>query len=289
MKKIFFIIFYSLCSLTIYAKTGLSTNGIWGDCHSKDQMLVLGLFSEKKQDTTNQNYKKIGILLSDFNYWIDDAHSEGENSNFYNKLKAKYPGFTWHQYTHRLMFHWGYDWHDPIGNNALKIAFFKLNDGYSQERTTEQIKMFDSFINDIEEEQRQREYKMSAAVAYFFGTGGATTFNHSIGALIYYTHLLGDHVVHSNSYSEEAVLSTTEIMRKIKIEVGNLTPNETLRKRCAKEIDSFNTDWKKLNNSALTNEALAEQALNVMEQKIPPILKKTWKSTFTNAGLVFVY
>lgn len=290
MKKCAFLLIFFLSALSAFSKTDRDKSGnIWGDCHSRDQMLILGLHSEQKRDATSQNFSKIGDLLSEFNFLIDDHKAEGENSKFYKELQDKYNkyggvDFSKHKYTHRIMFHWGYDWGDPLGHDALEKAFFGI-DTNLKKLNPEQKKLFKSFQNDIINEQRKREAKMTGEVANFFNAQDARNFNRSIGALIYYTHLLGDQMKHANSYSQEAVLPLSQIINKIETAVNDI-PNES---RSAKERKSFKSEWKTLKNSKTTGDSLAQEALRVLQTYLPPILEKSFKSTFKSAGLTFVY
>lgn len=286
------LIYFASLSTALSAKSGLENGSIWGECHTKDQMRILGLYngsSSKNISITNSNYEHLKTLLEDFNYWIDDQSAEGENMQFYKKLQDKYPNFSWHRYTHRLMFHWGYDWGDPYGHQALKKAFFNLNNLDEFKMTTKQHEIYNAFLYDIYREQEIREYMMTTSVEEFFGTYNAREFNHAIGALIYYTHLLGDHIEHANSHTEEAVLSVNQIMLKMEEEINNIMPNGTLRLRSAGNIRKFNREWKQLKNSGMNDCQLAKNTVEVLSVTLPPILERTWGTTFKNTGLQFIY
>lgn len=288
MKKFALLSVLLAFALPSFSKSGLAGKSVWGDCHSRDQMLVLGLYSEKKRDETEQNFNKIGYLLSKFNYLIDDYKGGGENSEFYNKLKSKYNkydfvNFSYHNYTHRIMFHWGYDYRDPMGHNALEGAFFNSEKINLRKLTSEQKKVYKSFLKDIIQEQGRREKIMTGEVEKFFNVNNK--FHHSIGSLIYYTHLLGDHMEHANSYTEEAVLSIPQIFSRIKSAVDDI-PNESKSK---KEREYFKKEWRELENSNKTGNALATRAMKVLQTTLPPILEKSFEDTFKKAGLTFVY
>lgn len=156
----------------VFPKSAYGVKGIWSeDSHIHDQMRVFGLLNDDTGEhinITEKNYKKCKKLLENFNYWIDDQASEGENKQFYYLLQEKYNNFNWHKFGHRLMFHWGFDWGDPEGHAALKKAFFNLNNPDDIELTSEQEEMFDSFINDIKKEQQRRESLMTKEVETFF-------------------------------------------------------------------------------------------------------------------------
>lgn len=107
--------------------------------------------------------------------------------------------------------------------------------------------------------------------------------------MIYYTHLIGDHIESKNSYTEEAVLSTEQIIRKIENEIERLVVNETQRAMANNELSSFYVEWKVLKNSGKTGIGLAQAVINVLSIYLPPILDKLWGNTFNNAGLQFVY
>lgn len=295
-KKFIFCIFIIIVfNSQIFSKTALVNNKtIWGECHIHDQMLVLGLFngnSEKNINQTNKNYEIIKDVLNQINYWIDDQYTEGENKQFYYKLQQKYSkyNFSWHKYGHRLLFHWGYDWGDPVGHSALKKAFFNLEKVDESKLTPDQIQMLEDFLFDIQKEQAKRESLMTDTIGNFFNTNGARDFNHSIGALIYYTHLIGDHIETANSYTDEAVLSTEQIMIKIEKEIERLIGNETLQAKVSVELDVFNREWKKLKNSGKNGSILAQGVIDVLSKNLSPIINKLWGNTFRNTGLQFVY
>lgn len=296
-KRFFYLLFFIVLNIQIYPKSALFNNTtIWGECHIHDQMLLLGLYngnSEKNINQTNKNYEIIKDVLIQFNYWIDDQYKEGENKRFYYELQQKYKinksKFSWHKYTHRLLFHWGYDWGDPVGHYALKKAFFNLEEIDENKLSPEEKQMFDNFLYDIQKEQAKREAQMTDLIGNFFNSKGSRDFNHSIGALIYYTHLIGDHIQTANSYTDEAVLSTEQIMIKIKKEIDRLVGNETLRAKVSNELEMFNQEWKKLKNSGKNGSILAQGVIDVLAQYLSPILDKLWGNTFRNTGLQFVY
>ncbi len=263
----FVVAFYVLSlSFLCYAKQGSE--------HAQDQLYVLGLWNESKLQESKENLKLMNGLLRTFNLGIDD-----EYSIFLDQLKTKYPGFNWGDYTHRLLYHWGYDYGDPSNHKALSDACIDKLGDYSKCM---------SLIDDVKKEQKDREARMTNAIASFFKTN-VREFNHAIGAIIYYTHLLGDHIQHSNKKTDLAVFSTYNIKSRIKTEVDKLAHNLTLREKAQKELTAFNNAWRVLKNRDLSNEAEAQAVIDVLAKHLPPILEKIYGNTFKNTGVKFVY
>lgn len=248
------------------------------DGHIHDQMLVLGLWNDSKVSVSKINQSNVWSLLKRFNDGIDEYNGDNQ---FYNKLKAKYPGFNWGEYGHRIIFHWGYDWGDPLNHKAIDVLCMqKLGDEYA----------CNSLKNDIKLEQEYRESKMTNAVAEFFKTAGLRDFNHAIGAFIYYTHLLGDHIEHaeSNDLTNEAVFSTNNIKDRLEVEIRRLTPNKTIAAKCAGEIAKLQKAWDDMRNRGLTGEEEAQAVIDVLKKYLPPILDKAWGNTFKKAGVEII-
>ena len=137
IKKI--LLFFLLLSLPFF------TFAKDGDEHEKDQLKVLGLWNDNDwfaKQKSKKNREIMRPLLVLYNDMIDDPsdnknsdihqslfykkyYHTGEDREFYNLVKERFPGFTWGKYTHRLFYHWGFEYGDPANQEKLQVQFYK--------------------------------------------------------------------------------------------------------------------------------------------------------------------
>lgn len=273
-----------------------------GDEHEKDQLRVLGLWNDSKgsewfgKKKNKKNREIMRPLLVLYNDMIDDPSDnknedvhqsafykkyfrKGEDREFYSRIKEKFPGFSWGKYTHRLFYHWGFEYGDPANQDKLRIQFYKkLPDATEEE--------WNAFLTLIQEEQGKRNKKTINATDEFFGLAGDKTFARGIAGICYYTHLLGDHVVHAEKSSEsaEAVLSSKFIAKNIDRYVKDLATHGN-----QKEFQRYKEYHDKVNSTVFENdEQYAQAMIDMLVEYVPQLLKRNLPETFKNLNLEFV-
>ena len=235
---------------------------------------LLVLYNDMIDDPSDD--KNANIHQSAF--YIKYYH-KGENRQFYSDIKEKFPGFTWGTYTHRLFYHWGFEYGDPANQDKIKIQFYRKFP-YASEAE------WNDFITLIKEEQGKRNKKTIKATDEFFSLAGDRTFSRGIAGICYYTHLLGDLIVHSTKTTDtaEAVLSSKFIARNLDRYVKDLAMHGN-----QKEFQQY----KAYNQKVIlliyqSDEQYAQAMLDMLIEYVPKLLKRNLSETFTKKGLVFV-
>ena len=291
IKKI--LLFFLLLSLPFF------TFAKDGDEHEKDQLKVLGLWNDNDwfaKQKSKKNREIMRPLLVLYNDMIDDPsdnknsdihqslfykkyYHTGEDREFYNLVKEKFPGFTWGKYTHRLFYHWGFEYGDPANQEKLQVQFYKKLPNATE---TE----WNDFIQLIQSEQEKRNQKTVKATDEFFSLAGDRTFSRGIAGICYYTHLLGDLVVHSTNSSEsaEAVLSSKFIARNLDRYVKDLATHGN-----QKEFQQYKEYHEKVLMTVYqSNEQYAQAMIDMLAEYVPKLLKRNLATTFKNKQLEFV-
>lgn len=290
-RRIVLLLAIFLCTFQCFAKDG--------DEHERDQLKVLGLWKDSEwlgKQRSKKNREIMRPLLVLYNDMIDDPsdnknsdihqsafykkyYHKGEDREFYNSVKEKFPGFTWGKYTHRLFYHWGFEYGDPANQDKLKVQFFKKLPNAKE-------KEWENFLQIVQEEQGKRNKKTVEATDEFFDLGGDRTFARGIAGICYYTHLLGDLVVHSTSSSEsaEAVLSSKFIAKNLDRYVKDLATHGN-----QKEFQQYKAYHEKvLLTTYESNEQYAQAMLDMLAEFVPTLLKRNLSATFSKKGLEFV-
>ena len=270
-----------------------------GDEHEKDQLRVLGLWNETDwfaKQKSKKNREIMRPLLVLYNDMIDDPndnknqdihqsafykkyYKSGEDREFYQQIKEQFTGFTWGKYTHRLFYHWGFEYGDPANQDKLRVQFFKKLPNASEQE-------WEKFLTLIQEEQGKRNKKTIAATDDFFSLGGDRTFSRGIAGICYYTHLLGDLVEHSTNSNEsaEAVLPSKFIAKNLDRYVKDLAMHGN-----QKEFQQYKAYHEKVLLTVYeSNEQYAQAMIDMLAEFVPKLLQRNLGETFKAKELVFV-
>lgn len=295
IHKIIIVLFFLALSMgPAFSKSGSS--------HAKDMAAVLGLYSyDNHQKESKENLNGLMPLLDLINQMIDDTHTEeflanheekysswgelypdfhpnsyytiGENKKLYHLLQDDF-GFGWGEYGHRLMFHWGFEEKTNINSGSLETA---LEQSLKTELSKREFnKLKNQLIDTIYEIQKDRMNTMREAVAVFFNLEKLKDVSRGIAAILYYVHLLGDHVEHANDKTAEAVLSPNLILKAIDgtyLKLLDPKNNDSQGKKARNDLQSLKTEMKALKSSNLDDTKYAEKMLDLLIRYLPSTMR----------------
>lgn len=261
-----------------------------GNDHSIDMLRVLGLYSKSKEQSnkSKNNQSKLQPLFTKFNDYIDKPNVvgyEGVTDNYYDEIKKNHNFAYEQQYTHRELYHWGFDFDkkttsEGIPNdyqipNALRLTFIKWNGD-------EAVSDWYRFLKDLKNEQEKRNNSLINSVKESFGITDSSDAR-DIAALLYYTHLLGDHIEHEGLNSGEAVLELDKIVYNIDDHMRSLTYD---LKR-----NSFYNDYDRKIDSLQNGDdrQYAQGVLDTLSIYLPKILRYRFSKEFASKNLQFVF
>lgn len=253
-----------------------------GKAHTDDMLKVLGLYSLTNSELTAQNRRIMAELTTFFNDSLDSRG--GDNKVFYDKLKKQFPLFNYgggNDYGHRLLYHWGFEYGDPENQAALKLKF---KEKYPNEVPENAARRTD-FIRLVKEEQGKRNMILRNKTDSFFALSGARQYSRGIAGLLYYTHLLGDHIEHTENHTKtvEAVLPVSHIVKNLDSYVRDLSAHGNQG-----EYQNWKQTIKVLEPAVFaTNENYAQAVLDALFICVPPLLERNLGSTFLQKGLTF--
>lgn len=270
---------------TVYAKDG--------EGHSWDMLGVLGLYSSTDLSKSYANLSSVQSLFTKVNDYCDKlnvTNSEGASDNYYNQLKEEFNFFTYEQkYTHRQIYHWGFDFDKDLTSEgipsdnqipeALKKTFekkFVAMYGDADWLVSEWYR----FLKFIIPEQAKRNASLISYINSYFKLH-STSDSRDIAAILYYTHLLGDHIVHEGEHSGEAVLELKKIEKNLDTHVKNLS----------RKCDWIYTNYSQsINRIASSNDRdRAKSILKCLQTAVPSILQYKYANEFTAKNLIFCF
>ena len=247
-----------------------------GDEHSWDMFCVLGL--------SNECYDSVSNLFKEINKCIDQYNDNG----FYTKLQSRFKYFSWGSYGHRIICHWGFDIDKDLSDRTYqdslaKIFNAKIYLGYSKihpgEELTEEIwhKEWNEFLCFIREYQSKQNEFLTNITKQTLGVN--STVSRSIAAILYYTHLLGDHIEHAGSITGDAVLDLDKIEKNLEQHI----------KMLSRHCNWFYSDYKQSVNRILplNDSERAQAILNTLKLYIPSILEYEYSEEFATKNLIF--
>lgn len=288
------IVLIALCMGPAYSKSGSS--------HAKDMAAVLGLYSyEKHEKESKENLQGLMPLLDLINQMIDDTYTEeyyenregkysnwgelypdfhpnsyytlGTNNSIYHTLQDDF-GFSWGEYGHRLMFHWGFERQTDLNSLSLEEALKQSLKTEMSKKAFRTLKR--QLIDTIYNIQDDRMGKMREAVSVFFNLENLKDVSRGIAAILYYVHLLGDHVEHANDKTAEAVLPPNLILKAIDSTYLKLLEpknDDSQGKRARKDLQALRSEMKTLKKSNLDDTKYAERLLDLLIQYLPSTMK----------------
>lgn len=268
----------------IYAKGGYG--------HSLDMLEVLGLYSNNDIPSSESNLSILKELFTKINDYCDKLNvinSEGASDNFYDQLRSEFNFFTYEKkYTHREIYHWGFNFGKDLTSEgipsdnqipeALKQTFErKFTDMYGDSEWL--ISEWHRFLKFIIPEQEKRNTSLTNYINIFFRLN-STNDARDIAAILYYIHLLGDHIEYEGEHSGEAVLELHKIEKNLDLHV------KSLAKKCDWEYKSYKQAIKLI--YAKTDRERAQKVLNCLKRYIPPILEYKYADKFAAINLIFI-
>ncbi|MFA6938309.1 MAG: hypothetical protein WCQ67_08770 [Treponema sp.] len=268
----------NLCYLLILIFT-LPVFGKKGNEHSKDMLLVLGLYSNNDQLTSNQNLEYLNDMFSFINKHIDDS------LQFYKELQDKFPYFTWGDYGHRIIYHWGFDLDKDLNQKQYQDSLAQLFNakiyGYYGDSLTDEkwYDQWNNFLSFLKNNQKKQNQEMTEVVRHKLGLKYSDS--RDIAAILYYTHLLGDHAVHEGEVTGDSVLETDKILYNLNIHIKNLTSKKQwLYDNYKNAIERLPKDEEK---------KYAANIIDTLEIYVPQIMKTQFAKEFNNKGLYFCF
>ena len=292
VSKFSLFLFITMAIITpAYSKKGY-TQRFGDDCHSLDMLKILGLYSINNYSASRQNYDNIRRMFDSVNDLID----QNITRDFYKELKEEFPYFNYGDYGHRIIYHWAFDIDKNMSDRQLQDAMARLfnakiavpyknyptmYEAIFHKTLTEEIwyNEWDAFKKFIQDNQKKCNNELTSIVRSTLGTN--TSDSRDIAALLYYIHLLGDHVEHTGELTGESVLEIDTIIKNIDIHVKNL----------AKKNKGPYILYKNAINSLpkASEKEYAKSILETMADYIPPIIKYSFSNEFTSKTLQFVF
>ena len=281
---------FSLLIIILVCSNGYAKEG---KDHSWDMLGVLGLYSSDDLMKSELNLGILQELFTKVNDYFDKlnlTNSVGASDNYYDQLKNEFYFFTYEQIlTHRQIYHWGFDFDIdlteegiPTDNqipSALKTTFdkkFKYMYGDADWLGSEWYR----FLKFIIPEQAKRNAFIINYINNFLKLRSASDAR-DIAAILFYTHLLGDHIVHDGVHSAEAVLELNKIERNLALHIRSLS----------KKCDWYYSDYEQSVKSITSRDdrERAQEVLDCLCVTIPKILEYKYSAEFAAKNLIFCY
>ena len=228
--------------------------------------------------------------VNDYCDKLNVTNSEGVSDNYYNQLKAEFSFFTYEkQYTHRQIYHWGFDFDKDLTSEgipsdnqvpeALKNTFSKkFEDMYGD--SDWEISEWYRFLKFIIPEQAKRNLSLISYINNYFKLR-STNDSRDIASILYYTHLLGDHIVHEGEHSGEAILELKKIEKNLDAHIKSLS------KKCDWYYQSYAQSIKRISSS--NDRERAQSVLNCLQTAVPSILQYKYANEFAAKDLIFCF
>ena len=284
--------------LTIFFTMSISISPLYsksGYWHSMDMLSVLGLNSVNNQAAAYQNYEKLKTMFDSINNLIDQNIS----NEFYTELKETFKYFNYGEYGHRIMYHWAFDIDKDISDFQFQKAlaqlfnakisapvatspkYISLYEKLYGKPLTDEIwhKEWNRFKIFIQRNQEKCNNELINIVRNNLGTNSGDS--RDIAAILYYVHLLGDHVEHSGELTGFSVLEIKTIVNNIDLHVKNLSKNNK---------GNYTLYKNAINNLSKGDErSYAESIIHTMSNYIPQIIKFRFSNEFARKNLQFIF
>ena len=249
----------SLASIICQAHSGF-------DLHKADFYDVLG-FEENAKVTAWM--RQISSKMIDGYKGVELPEYGG--LDFYNYLKAEFPGF---KCKHRLLFHWGYNstpWNDELQAKA---------DGLPWGRNPSEVKRFRQIIAN-EQQRRNREANAMTEKLFGYASGGKdAAFANAMISIVYDVHIIGDYTPDNKDFDGvqdlgSAVGDLINAIRKL---------DEPLGRELVKSLQ-------RVSREQISVQQKAEKLLAVLCREMPSFLQKaqggSLKRRFEKQGIRF--
>ena len=160
--------------------------------------------------------------------------------------------------------------------NGRIYMYYEINNKIlTEEIWHEELNKFKNFIKEKHIEQKN---KIIESVESSFGLKYYDS--EDIAAILYYTHLLGDHAGHSGKFTGYAVLEIDKILENLNEYIKDLA-------RGTNYYIEYENNLKSVRQADERKDA--ESIIECLSNYIPKILKDKFESEFTNKNLQFVF
>lgn len=282
-RILIFFLFFNLICFNIFSHNG--------DKHIKDMADVLGVSISKNNQlesllllVTNIVDDNTGRTSQESLYGGNKYYKIGENIEFYKKLQSDYSKFTYttEEYTHRILFHWGFDKIDRdllkknnSKNYPLYYSFCKYVEKHDDSK-------WSSFKRILDEKQKTKAFNLTNAFYDFFKFRNLDT-AYNMASLCYYVHILGDHIGFTNKNSVLAVMSTENIIYELDKVISNLAfgIGKSYYLSYAQEIEKL---YSKKNR--LSDIDYSERVMNLLKNYVPKIIRANYSKEFELRGII---
>lgn len=271
-----FLLFLALLGLitspSVYAKSRGSVV-YWQQGHSQDMAQVMGVTQDSPL-VVKQRWEKITAVFAEC---IDDRSDAAACNRMITQML---PAFNWHDYGHRIFFHWGFnsfpptvaDFKKDVSNgksnceNALVCCIEEALQAEPEEKRNQLRKQV---WDRLRFSQSMRNNHMMRAIP----AADRDTKN-AIAAILYDVHLLGDYIVGTEETSK-ALYPIFGLQRDIVRAVNRIrVKDDTAKKNLVKSLNAI-----KINGDAYMPKAVAEkqaqQLLQVLITQFPEVIRQS--------------
>lgn len=264
-----------------------------GGGHSWDMLGVLGLYSSTDLAKSYSNLSSVQKLFTKINDYCDKlnvTNSEGASDNYYDKLQQEFYFFKYEQkYTHRQIYHWGFDFDKDLTSEGIPTDYQipeALRNTFAKRFTEEygdadwMVSEWYRFLKFIIPEQEKRNASLISYINTFFKLH-STNDSRDIAAILYYTHLLGDHIVHEGEHSGEAILELKKIEKNLDTHIKSLS------RKCNWFYKSYEQSIQRI--TARNDRERAQAILDTLQTTVPYILQYKYANEFAAKNLIFCF
>ena len=281
LNKLLLIYLLFLC-VPLFAK---GSEGLI-DSHVIDMLKVLGLFMDPPNSISYNNFNTLEPLFYKYNHFYIDTLNvpesdgiDGVTDDFYNKIKNNFSFAYEQKLTHRELYHWGFDFDTDLTIEGIPTDDQipqALNDTFRLWNGDEAVSDWYRFLKFLRDEQAKRNDSFIQSLRSALGVRSYYEAR-DIAAVLYYTHILGDHIEHSGPDSAKGILELDKIQRNLDLHIKSLS----------KKCDWLYSDVKKINASNEMDKA--QKILDCLIDTIPEILKYKYAKEFASKNLKFCF
>ena len=227
----------------------LQTNSVSaksGQEHCDDARAVLGI-TARNPESENQ----LAAALRLVSMAVD---CEGDFARFYREKvldDARFSRFKRGSYTHRILFHRGFN-RDPKHSNAIS----RCVEACDWDTGTR-----DAFWNVIKEEQGRRNLKMIDSMGQTLGFFSRRHQN-AFASIVYDTHILGDYIQQDGGYSDKPLMNLDDLIADM---------HQALYSNLQGGDDAIALN-KELKAASGSERERAEKFLAILKQRVPSII-----------------
>ena len=245
--------------------------------HIKDWKMVLGLKGKKDEGK---------VALNDL--WTTAQNLIDKTSDVYqSEVKSNFKWFSYGTYTHRILFHWGFN-NDPQHHEPLEKHVRRRLRAYYDEQIGKGRSLPENFIASetqlfykmMKELQGKRNRKLIQKVVEVTGIPTARGYANSLATIIYDVHMLSDYTTTNIS----ALPSIGRLEHDLLVNgFGRLLKTKDGIER----LEQIEREIKQAVNvgRGRTNRVRAEMLLETTARYLPQILDQKFKHTLEKRGI----